>query len=61
MLALMVFFHSVVYIKCSTNNCATTVVSAFLEGVSEFSVLACIRSDRGGENLEILMITLLVF
>lgn len=47
------FSRSVVFIKCSTNNLATTVVSAFLEGVSAFGRPARIRSDHGGENVEI--------
>ena len=47
------FSRSVVYIKCSSNNCATTVIDAFLEGVSNFGNPSCVRSDHGGENVEI--------
>ena len=47
------FSRSVVYIKCSSNNCATTVIDAFLDGISKFGVPSCVRSDHGGENIEI--------
>jgi len=47
------FSRSVVCIKCSTNNRATTAASAFLEGVFEFGMPTCIRSDHGGENIEV--------
>lgn len=39
--------------KCANNNCATTVKDAFLEGVSEFGTPAHVRSDHGGENVEV--------
>ena len=47
------FSRSVVYIKCSSNNCATTVIDAFLEGLSNFGNPSCVRSDHGGKNVEI--------
>ena len=47
------FSRVVVYIKCANNNCAPTVMDAFLEGVSEFGTPAYIRSDHGGENYEV--------
>ena len=33
------FTRSVVYIKCSSNNCATTVIDAFLDGISNLAFL----------------------
>ena len=40
------------YIKCSSNDCAATVIDAFLEGVSNFGNPSCVRFDHGGENVE---------
>ena len=47
------FSRCVVYIKCANNNCATTVLEAFLEGVSVYGEPARVRSDHGGENVEV--------
>ena len=46
-------FTRVVYIKCANNNCATTVLDAYLEGVSMYGCPVCVRSDHGGENVEV--------
>lgn len=47
------FTCCVVYVKCANNNYATTVLDAFLEGVFEYGRHDCIRSDHGGENVEV--------
>ena len=47
------FSRCVVYIKCANNNCATTVLNAFHEGVAQFGQPFHVRSDHGGENIEI--------
>ena len=47
------FSRCIVYMKCANNNCATTVKDAFLEGVSEYGTPAHVRSDHGGENVEV--------
>ena len=53
MLAVDGFSRCVVHIKCANNNCATTVLEAFLEGVSVYGEPARVRSDHGGENVEV--------
>lgn len=46
------FSRCVVYIKCANNNCASTVLDAFLEGLRCYGTPARIRSDHGGENVD---------
>ena len=43
----------VTYIKCSNNNCASTVLSLFIQAVAEFGVPSRVRSDQGVENVDI--------
>ena len=43
----------VTYLKASNNNRATTAFSAFEAGVSEYGIPSRVRTDRGGENVEI--------
>ena len=43
----------IVYLKCSTNNRASTVLSAFEEGVQKFGLPSHVRSDQGGENVSV--------
>ena len=47
------FSRCVTFVKCSNNNCADTVLEAFLEGTSVFGMPLCIRSDHGGENVRV--------
>ena len=47
------YSRCVVFVKCSNNNCATTVLNTFLEGVSVFGMPTRVRTDHGGENTEI--------
>ena len=47
------FSRTITYIKCSTNNQAVTALSAFNEGVAVFGVPDKVRTDHGGENIEI--------
>ena len=47
------FSRCVVFIKCANNNCASTVLDAFLAGVSGYGTPARVRSDHGGENVEV--------
>jgi hypothetical protein len=42
-----------VYLRCSNDNKASTVLSAFLGATVEFGLPSRVRSDRGGENVEI--------
>ena len=40
-----------VYLKCSSNNKADTVLQLFIEAVEEYALPSCVRSDKGGENI----------
>ena len=44
----------VTYLKVAPNNLASTVLSAFLQAVREFGLPSCVRTDRGGENIEVI-------
>ena len=41
------------YMQCSTNNKACTVLAAFLEAVENFGVPSRIRGDHGVENVDV--------
>ena len=43
----------IVYLHCATNNRARTVFSCFLEAVQNYGLPSRIRSDRGGENVQV--------
>ncbi len=47
------FSRAIVFIKCSNNNRASTVLESFLYGVSSFGTPTCVRTDHGGENVDI--------
>ena len=47
------FSRTVVYAKCADNNRAATSVEAFVGGVDKFGLPQQIRSDHGGENIDI--------
>ena len=47
------FSRCIVYIKCANNNCATTVMDAFQEGINVYGQPNHVRSDHGGENMEV--------
>ena len=47
------FSRCLVYIKCANNNCATTGMDAFQEGVDVYGQPVHIHSDHGGENTEV--------
>ena len=42
-----------VYLKASNDNKASTVLSCFREAVSEYGLPSQVRSDKGGENVDV--------
>lgn len=47
------FSRLIVYLKCSTNNRASTVYSNFMRAVQRFGLPSRIRTDCGTENLQV--------
>lgn len=47
------FSRTVVYLKCSNNNCAATVMGSFHRAVQTYGIPLRIRSDHGGENIRV--------
>ena len=47
------FSRTVVYLRCSTNNEASTVLASFIEAVSKYGLPDQVRSDCGGENVQV--------
>lgn len=47
------YSRTVVYLKCSDNNRAYTVLSAFSSGVAFYGLPECVRTDMGGENVQV--------
>ena len=44
------FSRTIVYLRCSTNNKAASVLNSFADAVSKYGLPNKIRSDLGGEN-----------
>ena len=47
------FSRLVVFLKCATNNRAETVISSFIESTRKYGIPSRVRSDYGGENIEV--------
>ncbi|XP_016343688.1 uncharacterized protein LOC107689982 [Sinocyclocheilus anshuiensis] len=47
------FSRLIVYLNSATNNKAATVLTSFLEGVNLYGVPSRVRSDKGGENIDV--------
>ncbi|CAB4032579.1 uncharacterized protein LOC110232488, partial, partial [Paramuricea clavata] len=47
------FSRMIVFLACSTNNKAATVLRHFERGVAEFGLPSHVRSDKGGENVDV--------
>ena len=44
-----------VYLRAGTTNTAATVLGLFQQAVAEYGLPSRLRSDRGGENVEVSM------
>lgn len=47
------FSRMIVFLQASTNNRATTVFERFINAVREFGLPSRVRTDKGGENVEV--------
>ncbi len=47
------YSRTVLFIKCSDNNRASTVYGLFLEAVEQYGLPSRIRVDQGGENVQV--------
>ena len=47
------FSRLIIYMRCSTNNRASTVYALFLSSTARYGVPSRVRSDRGGENVDV--------
>ena len=47
------FSRAVMFLKCSTNNEALTVLTLFEDAIQKFNVPARIRCDHGTENIQV--------
>ena len=47
------YSRTLVYLRCSTDNRATTVLASFTEAVHTHGLPCRVRSDLGGENVEV--------
>ena len=47
------FSRTIIYIMCADNNKASTVLQCFVSGVSKFGLPERVRSDHGGENIDV--------
>lgn len=47
------FSRLIVHLTAATNNCASTVMRSFLQAIDMYGVPSHVRSDRGGEDVEV--------
>ena len=47
------FSRLITFIRCANNNLASTMLEAFLQGVSVYGIPQAVRSDHGGENVDV--------
>ena len=49
------YSQMIVYLQCSTNNTAATVLSSFTDAVQQYGFPDKVRTDLGGENVDLLL------
>ena len=47
------YTRTIVFLTCSTNNLAATVISSFYETTCAYGVPDKVQSDLGGENIDV--------
>ena len=47
------YSRTITFLKCSNNNRATTVLDGYKEGVSIYGLPISVRTDHGGENVDV--------
>ena len=47
------YSRTITFLHCSTNNTASTVLSLFTEAVAQYGLPQKVRSDLGGENVDV--------
>ena len=47
------YSRKIIYVKCTDNNRAATVLGFFTKGVEESGLPSRVRGDQGGENIEV--------
>ncbi len=43
----------ITYLNCNTDNCASTVLSQFIQATILYGLPSRVRSDHGGENIQV--------
>ena len=50
----------IVFLQCSSNNKSSTVLRVFQNGVGQYGLPERVRSDRGGENVQVMTLAIIM-